>query len=330
MSRYLNVSIMQMPVNPNVAENLLQIRRSVDALMHNYTKPELVVGVENGISGFYADTIPGKITEYLSQIAKEYEIYFIPGTMMEKAPELPEGSCYNTCPVFDPKGNLIKAYRKKAPFYPGEPSCPSQDKDYFVFDIPEKNTKIGLMICYEQYFPEVSRTLALMGAEVLVCPAAEMVEYLRVPDVISRARALENEAFFIFTTGTGTLPSGVSLQGRSTIVNPEGDIIWQANSAPCLCTKTLDLECVTYKRNYGPDQHLKCLKEFDLQNPFAHHLDTAPIYQTLTPLPRNSAEFFEQITAKAPVIGKQAGPERFEAHLQMNKIIDDVDELLGQ
>ena len=86
--------------------------------------------------------------------------------MSRNIPELPGGQFYNAAPIFGPDGRLIDVYRKMAPYRPAEPAVPG--RRYVVFDIPEKQTKVGVQICYDLNFPEISRNETLMGAEVLV------------------------------------------------------------------------------------------------------------------------------------------------------------------
>lgn len=281
MSRYLNVSVIQMPTSPDTAANLTYLKETVDKLMTGYVRPELVIGVEYGISTSYADTVPGKITDFLASIAKEYGIYFIPGTMCERSDALKEGEFYNTCPVFGPTGEMIAAYRKKVPFWPAEPSMPSGDDDYCIIEIPEKNIKIGLLVCYDQFFPEIARTLALKGAEMIVCPASDPMEFDYISEVLPRARALENELYYIWTSDATSNANGVTSCGTSTIIGPEGQVIYRAGHVPTTYTTTLDFDLVTFKREYGRDQHLNALRYFQVKYPYADKLDQAPVYQTL-------------------------------------------------
>lgn len=288
MNKTLNVSIVQMPIG-TTEENLRYLKRAVDDLMTGYVRPELVVGVEFGL-GLEPQTIPGPVTRFLSALARRHHIYLIPGTLAEAAPELPEGAYYNTCPVFGPDGQLIRAYRKRVPFWPAEPSVPGQDEGCFVFHIPEKDVKVGLLICYEQFFPEIPRTLALEGADLLVCPSLDGVDFAHIPDILPRARALENEAFYIWTNSAGA-GTCATYCGKSTIVDPEGNIIHQCGTAPELVTKTLELARAREKRILGADQHLASLRRFQVAYPYAGQLNSAPVYQDMPPLTETPAQY---------------------------------------
>lgn len=291
--RFLNVSIMQQPVRQNLWENLKAIEESVDNLMQGYVRPELIVGVEFGICRAEPIPMEHEAIRRLGDLAKKHGIYLIPGTLAEKSDELPEGEFYNTCPVFGPDGRLIEAYRKKVPFKPGEPSSPSGDDAYCIFTIEEKQITVGVQICYDQFFPEIARTLALKGAELIVCPSQDPLEYRHIPEILPRARALENELYYIWTCGTGQFGSGTCC-GNSVIVDPEGQIVIQCPEIPALVTKTLDFDQVTMKRMCGRDQHLNSLRYFNVKYPFAGQIEHAPVYEMMGELTKNKEEYLQK------------------------------------
>lgn len=200
MGRFLNVGIIQMPLSEDTRENLSYIAKKVDDVMGGYHRPELVVGVEGGIGFDTPQPIPGPITDFLAKIAQKHEIYFIPGTMWESHAELESGMFYNSAPVFNPKGELIAVYRKMAPWRPFE-SESAPGKEYVVFDIPEKETKIGVQICYDLNFPEISRNETLMGAEVLIKLTEDPEELCIFNKMYHYVRALENQAYLVSTNG---------------------------------------------------------------------------------------------------------------------------------
>lgn len=317
----LNVSIIQMPVQ-STKENLLYLKQSVDALMCGYVRPELILGVEFGITA-EPEPIPGPCTQFLSELAKKYHIYFVPGTMAERAPELPDGQYYNTCPVFAPDGTLIHAYRKRVPFWPEEPSAPGEDLGCCTFRIAEKDITAGLLICYEQFFPEIPRTLALEGAELLLCPSLDTVEFSSVPDILPRARALENEVYYIWTCSAGPGVHGTYC-GKSTVVDPEGRVIHQCGPAPELITLTLDIGRVREKRVLGADQHLASLKRFRVASPYAGRIGEAPVYRDLEPLTETPAEYAERLKQyNRPVLSTDgSGVESAQADQRMTEILE--------
>lgn len=295
-SRFLNVSLMQHTISADLKTNLRIIEESVEHLMLGYVRPELIVGVEFGISKTPI-SIEDEAIQFLGELAGKHHIYLVPGTFAEKAEELSGGEAYNTCPVFGPDGSLIRRYRKKVPFRPGEMSIPSNEEhDYCIFDIVEKGITVGLQICYDQFFPEIARTLTLKGAELIICPALDPIEYRHIPEIIPRARALENELFYIWTCGTGQLGASTCC-GSSVIVDPEGQIVLKCPETPALVTTTLDFSRVELKREYGRDQHLNSLRHFHVPYPFAGKLNDAPVYRKAGELTANKKEYEEKTRA---------------------------------
>ncbi len=82
--------------------------------------------------------------------------------------ELAGDHVYNTASVIDPAGEVVGRYRKMFPFEPYERGISAGD-EFLVFDVPEVG-RFGVSICYDTWFPEVPRTLAAMGAEVILRP----------------------------------------------------------------------------------------------------------------------------------------------------------------
>lgn len=296
MGRFLNVGIIQMPCSKNTVENLEHIEEKTTQLMQGYHKPDLVLGVEC-IEAFTPDTIPGEMTRFFSGIAKKHGIYFIPGTMYEIDSSLPQGRFYNTAVVFNPKGQLIGKYRKMAPWRPGEDAA-APGREYLVFDIPEKDTKIGVQICYDLNFPEISRNETLMGAEVLVKLTMDPQELFKLNQHIHYARALENQAYLVSTNGTGYFGS-THLYGHSHVITPEGNCLWEAEQEECICTVTLDLDLVRRCRKYGTifmDHYLKHLFEYNFPMPYAEDFRQAPLFKELGTAPANAKEYDANIS----------------------------------
>lgn len=132
--------------------------------------------------------------------------------------------------------------------------------------------------------------LALKGAELIVCPSLDPFEYRHIPEILPRARALENELYYIWTCGTGHVGSGTAC-GSSVIVDPEGDIVFKCPEVPALITKTLDFDQVMLKRAYGRDQHLNSLKYFKIQYPYAGKIEEAPVYEQIGELTKDKEEY---------------------------------------
>ncbi len=298
MGRFLNVGIIQMPVSEYTSENLEYIEKSVASLMSGFRTPELIVGVES-ISSFTPEYIPDSITEYFGKIAKKYGIYLIPGTLCEKSDELPEGKYYNTAPIFNPKGELVDIYRKMVPWRPVEDMVEAGNR-YVVFDIPEKQTKIGVQICYDLNFPEISRNETLMGAEVLVKLTLDPQELYLLNRPIHFARALENQAFLVSTNAVGFHHS-THLYGHSMVIDPQGTLLWEAGETASAAVITLDLDLVEKCRVYGTmgiEHYIQHVRDYDLPMPFTGNMEQSPLFQTLTKVPKTLKEYQKEMRAK--------------------------------
>lgn len=189
----------------------------------------------------HAEPLSGPRVQALGALAAELGVWLVPGSVCELGPA---GELYNTAVVFSPDGQLAAAYRKVFPWRPYEPFDPG---DRFVtFDLPGVG-RFGLSICYDAWFPEVTRHLAWMGAEVVLnlvktttCDRAQEV-------VLARANAIVNQVFVLSVNCAG--PTGT---GQSLIVDPEGLVRVGASGAEqTVLTDVLDLDHVARVREFG-------------------------------------------------------------------------------
>jgi predicted amidohydrolase len=143
-------------------------------------------------------------------------------------PEAVDGGLANTAFVFGPDGTLAGVYRKthlfgaeRGAIVPGDELAP----------IEVAGRLLGVSICFDVEFPEVARTLALRGAEVLVTISANMEPFEDDHDAFVRARALENERPHLYVNRTGT-EAGAVFVGRSQVIDAEGRVLAMAGDAP--------------------------------------------------------------------------------------------------
>ncbi len=280
MSRILRVGMIQMPVDKSKEANISYLTKAIEEMMEQYTRPEIIIAGEFNLS-FEAETIPGPISDHFCKLAKKYGIYMLPGSYPEKHSELKENEYYNAAPIINPEGEIIEIYRKMFPYYPMEESRPG--KNYVVFDMPEKNTKIGVQICYDVYFPEVSRNEALMGAEVLVKLTMDMQPLLKPYRYFPVVRAVENQAYFISVNDVGNI-MGCTLYGHSMVADPNGNILFEADGVPNNVVFPIDLDVVSVSREYGTllmDQTMKHLASINPPQPFSKNFSDAPLYKNL-------------------------------------------------
>ena len=218
-----------------------------------------------------SETIPGPLTGRLSKLARKTGQWLVPGSMFELDGE----KLYNTAMVISPEGEIVAKYRKMFPWLPYE-SGTTPGNEFCVFDIPGVG-RFGLLICYDMWFPETSRTLTWMGAEVIIQPTLTPTSDRELELVMARANALFNQTYFVSINGIGEWGGG-----RSTIINPDGRIMQEASTNQTILTEILDLDHTTRSREFGTlglGQTLKQLRDS------GHKF---PIYQDQGGLPTGS------------------------------------------
>lgn len=291
MGIYLNIGMMQSSgENMDFESCIKRIKHDVNELTGGMNRPELVIGTEMAIGRYFSDnkdemsgdTIPGKVTDILSEIAKEYGIYFMPGSMLERVEKDGKVTLYNSAPIFGPDGRLIDVYRKICPYYPAEEKIERGDR-YVTFKIDKKDITIGVMICHDWCFPEISRNLALMGAEILIRPAIDPEGLYEVCKTIPQTRAFENQAYFISLNMSGPWLGGHAY-GHTMVAAPDGRVMYEAGEKPITLTMTFDMDAVRDARRYGTcytEQLMRQLKYFNPPMKMYENLADAPIYKNL-------------------------------------------------
>lgn len=187
-----------------------------------------------------AEAIPGPLTERLQALARKTHQWLIPGSMWE----LDGDKMYNTALVISPEGEIVAKYRKMFPWLPYEAGTTPGDQ-FCVFDIPDVG-RFGLCICYDMWFPEVSRQLAWMGAEVILQPTLTPTSDRELELAMARANALFNQCYFVSVNGIGEWGGG-----RSTIIDPDGRVLQEASTNQTFMTEMLDLDHTTRTREFG-------------------------------------------------------------------------------
>jgi predicted amidohydrolase len=188
----------------------------------------------------HAQPLPGPAEEAFCRMAARHKIWLLPGSLYEQL----DGRVYNTTPVINPDGIVIGRYRKMFPIQPYEVDV-AAGAEFLVFDVPEVG-RFGVSICYDMWFPETSRTLAAMGAEVILHPTLTDTIDRDVELSIARATAATNQCYFFEINGAGD--GGV---GRSIIVGPSGYVIHQAQGGEETIPVEINLERVRREREVG-------------------------------------------------------------------------------
>ncbi len=172
-----------------------------------------------------------KVLPFLAAQARRHQMTIIGGTLLLANEEQLLRNC---CPVFSRAGNLVATYDKIHLF-----DSDLADRSYRESEqvIPGNTPQIvtlndwciGLSICYDLRFPELSRYYATKGANILTVPSAFAVPTGTAHwDILLRARAIENQAFVIAPAQFGTHPGGRETYGHSMVIDPWGIIVAQA------------------------------------------------------------------------------------------------------
>jgi deaminated glutathione amidase len=246
----VQVAPVQGPLSPEVVRKNLDkcvdlTRRCVDA-----TGAELVVLPETATTGFTPDCsteqlwdlvseIPGPVTEPLQQVARDLGVHVCVGTY-ERGPE--RGVVYNASVLVDPSGEVVGVYRKTHPFcteHVDGGGWVTPGDTVTVVDTPL--AKIGMIVCFDGDYPELSRIQAVQGAEVILRPSA-LLRSADIWELTSRARAYDNHVFVVGANATGVDAAGVLYFGNSHIVTPVGHIVAKAASHEGWVSARLDPE----------------------------------------------------------------------------------------
>jgi predicted amidohydrolase len=263
-----------------VEENVSRMENRLSVLMHVYPWVQMVVFSELAPFGplmVNAQPFPNRTEEGFRELARKHGIWLLPGSMFERVDE----HIYNTASIIDPEGNVVGRYRKMFPFYPYEEGV-TGGEEFFVFDVPEIG-RFGVSICYDMWFPETSRTLAAMGAEVILHPTLTSSIDRDVELAIARSTAAQQQLFFVDVNGLGD--GGI---GRSIVVGPHGDVLHEAGSGEEMFPLEIDLDRVRRAREVGLrglGQALKSFRDRKVQFPvYGPHWREQGFYQNLGPL----------------------------------------------
>ena len=190
----------------------------------------LIVFPEMSLTGYLirdkifelAETIPGESTVRIEEIAKKTETYIIFG--MPEVSDNSRATVYNSAVLIGPEGIIGKYRKMHLPTH-----SVFEEKRYFRagYQLPVFKTevgKIGLCICYDIFFPEVTRLLRLKGADLIVCISASPAVRKSYFEILTAARALENTSFLAYVNLVG-VHDGLQFWGGSRLITPSGDII---------------------------------------------------------------------------------------------------------
>jgi predicted amidohydrolase len=262
----LRTAVIQLNSRNNPAENVSNVEQGLDRAADMGAQfvglPEFWTYL-GPYSGFEeaAQSIPGPIIERLQEKARRHNLIVHGGSMVEFS-EIP-GKFHNTSVLIKRDGEIAARYRKIHLF---DVDLPNGERHHESERIVPGNEIVmaeidgitfGLTTCYDLRFPELYRSLALQGAQILLVPAGFTLHTGRDHwEVLLRARAIENFCYVVAPAQVGTYPPNRQCFGRSMIIDPWGLVLSQAQDKPTVIMTEIDLDEITRVRTHIPSlQH---------------------------------------------------------------------------
>ncbi len=224
-------------------DNLAILRTEIESVAARFPWVQMVVLGELSAYGSgtaRAESPGGRTEEEFCSIARALGIWLIPGSFYVRTRD----SVFNLSPVINPAGEVVARYRKMFPFLPYETGV-AAGTEFVVFDVPAIG-RFGISNCYDMWFPETTRTLAAMGAEVILHPSMTNTIDREVEISIARASAASNQCYFFDINVAGSLG-----MGRSIVCGPGGEVLHQAGSGREIFPVEIDLDLVRRVRSRG-------------------------------------------------------------------------------
>ena len=273
-SRTLTVALIQERNHGDAAANLAVIAERVAEAAARGAKLVLLQELHNGpyfcqhesVDEFdLAETIPGPSTDFLGNLAKQHGVVIV-GSLFEKRAT---GLYHNTAVVLEKDGRLVGKYRKM--HIPDDPGF--YEKFYFTpgdlgfTPIDTSVGRLGVLVCWDQWYPEAARLMALAGADMLLYPTAigwdpsdEQAEKTRQRDawVLShRGHAVANGLPVLSCNRVGheTSPlgaAGIDFWGNSHVLGPQGEFVAEAGTEATMIVCDVDLGRSEHVRRIWP------------------------------------------------------------------------------
>lgn len=287
MKRTIKVGIIQQSCGNDISNNLCKLHYNIEQV--TTAGAQLVVLQELHNTPYFCQTedtdmfnlaepIPGPSTNIFSKIASLHGIVLVTSLFEKRAP----GLYHNTAVVFDRDGSMAGKYRKM--HIPDDPAY--YEKFYFTpgdlgFEpIQTSLGKLGVQVCWDQWYPEGARLMALKGAEILIYPTAigwestdtneEKIRQLDAWTTVQRGHAVANGLPVIAVNRVGHEPdpsgqtNGIQFWGNSFVAGPQGEILAQAgNMEEENLVAELDMTRSENVRRWWPFLRDRRIDEFD-------------------------------------------------------------------
>jgi len=225
------------------ASNLEAMKARIELTLHHYPWVNMVLFSELACFGpllHHAQPLPGSAEEMLQDLSGKHRIWIVNGSMYERK----DGAIFNTTSVIDPEGNIIGRYRKMFPFVPMEQGV-AAGTEFLVFDVPEVG-RFGVLNCYDMWFPETSRQITAMGAEVILHPVMTHTIDRDVDLAVAHATSAMMQCYVFDINGLGA-----GGNGHSAVFDPSGRVLFRGDVCEQIIPIEIDLEQVRRQRTNG-------------------------------------------------------------------------------
>ncbi len=247
----MKVGILQQRVTEDVKANMRHIAEGIERLADDGAQLVVLQELHNSlyfcqtedVDNFnLAEPVPGPSTEFYGGLARRFGVVIVTSLFEKRA----AGLYHNTAVVMERDGSIAGKYRKM--HIPDDPAY--YEKFYFTpgdigfHPIDTSVGRLGVLVCWDQWYPEAARLMALQGAEILVYPTAIGYADSDTPDeqerqreawtTVQRGHAVANGLPVVTANRVGFEPDpsgqtkGISFWGSSMVVGPQGEMLWRA------------------------------------------------------------------------------------------------------
>ncbi len=285
----LDIGIIQQHNTADISDNISRLNAKIKDLAAGGAQLIVLQELHNGlyfcqtedVNNFdQANTIPGPDTERFSAIAKEAGVVLVTSLFERRA----AGLYHNTAVVFDTDGSVCGKYRKM--HIPDDPGY--HEKFYFTpgdtgfRPIDTSVGRLGVQVCWDQWFPEGARLMALGGADLLIYPTAigydsndskeEQERQREAWTTVQRGHAVANGLPVVAVNRVGFEPhpqaetpaDGIEFWGSSFVAGPQGEMVWRAPSdSEVEHIVTVDLGRSEQVRRWWPFLRDRRIEEYD-------------------------------------------------------------------
>ena len=237
-----NFSIAGLQLNLASFDNRELLTTKIKSTISRYPWVNMVVLSELAVGG------PSRSKEFsldnnlqhFSELASELDIWLIPGSFYHNDKK----GITNVAPVISNTGEVVTLCTKIYPFTPYENGIEGGDETC-VFEIPDVGI-FGMHICYDLWFPETSRALAMQGAQIIIHPSLTDTCDRNEEKIMARATAIQQQCYY-FDVNAG----GEQGCGQSIVIGPEGEVLTELGSSEEIALLEVDLESVNRIRQRG-------------------------------------------------------------------------------